>query len=154
MAILQARTNPSKFLRNKFPAFLRVKKNLNASKPSEHPPVRGENVKTFRWDHTVGCKYTTSSWHLNGFPNNGGNIDWVNSIFFMKNLNASRPFEHRVRGKIAKRLGGIMGCKYKTSSWYLNGFPDDRNIGSTVESPVLSTCHFIPIVGVGKRGAY
>ena len=24
------------------------KKNLNASRPSEHPPVRGENVKTFR----------------------------------------------------------------------------------------------------------
>ena len=27
------------------------KKNLNASRLSEHPPVRGENVKTFRWDH-------------------------------------------------------------------------------------------------------
>ena len=25
------------------------KKNLNASRPSEHPPVRGRNVKTFRW---------------------------------------------------------------------------------------------------------
>ena len=24
------------------------KKNLNASRPSEHPPVRGENIKTFR----------------------------------------------------------------------------------------------------------
>ena len=32
------------------------KKNLNASRPSEHPPVRGENVKTFlrtRWDHRL-----------------------------------------------------------------------------------------------------
>ena len=29
------------------------KKNLNASRPSEHPPVRGGNVKTFfRWDHS------------------------------------------------------------------------------------------------------
>ena len=28
-----------------------LKKNLNA--PSEHPPVRGKNVKTFRWDHTL-----------------------------------------------------------------------------------------------------
>ena len=28
-----------------------LEKNLNASRPSEHPPVRGENVKTFRWDH-------------------------------------------------------------------------------------------------------
>ena len=30
-----------------------LKKNLNASKPYEHPPVRGENVKTFRWDHRL-----------------------------------------------------------------------------------------------------
>ena len=30
-----------------------LKKNLNASRPSEHPLVRGENVKTFRWDHRL-----------------------------------------------------------------------------------------------------
>ena len=30
-----------------------LKKNLNASRPSEHPQVRGENVKTFRWDHRL-----------------------------------------------------------------------------------------------------
>ena len=24
---------------------------------------------------------------------------------------------------MAKRLGGIIGCKYQTSSWHLNGFP-------------------------------
>ena len=29
---------------------------------------------------------------------------------------------------MSKRLGGIIGCKYKTSSWHLNGFPDDSNI--------------------------
>ena len=30
------------------------KKNLNASRPSEHPPVRGGgNIKTFRWDHKL-----------------------------------------------------------------------------------------------------
>ena len=29
----------------------RLNKNLNACRPSEHPPVGGENVKTFRWDH-------------------------------------------------------------------------------------------------------
>ena len=28
-----------------------VKKTLNASRPSEHPPVKEKNVKTFRWDH-------------------------------------------------------------------------------------------------------
>ena len=32
---------------------LRLKKNLNAFIPSEYPPVRGENVKTFRWDHRL-----------------------------------------------------------------------------------------------------
>ena len=34
--------------------------------------------------------------------------------------------------KMSKRLGGIIGCKNKTSSWHLNGFPDGSNIGSTV----------------------
>ena len=50
-----------------------------------------------------------------------------------KNQNAPRPSEHPpVRGvKMSKRLGGIKGCKYKTSSWHLNGFPDGNNIGST-----------------------
>ena len=33
---------------------------------------------------------------------------------------------------MSKRLGGIKGCKYKTSSWHLNGFPYGGNIGSTV----------------------
>ena len=28
-----------------------LKKNLNASRPFEHQPVREKNVKTFRWDH-------------------------------------------------------------------------------------------------------
>ena len=30
-----------------------LKKNLNASRPSEHPSVGGESVKTFRWDHRL-----------------------------------------------------------------------------------------------------
>ncbi|CAM9899582.1 unnamed protein product [Ascophyllum nodosum] len=34
---------------------------------------------------------------------------------------------------MSKRLGGIKGCKYKTSSWHLNRFPDADNIGSTVQ---------------------
>ena len=38
-----------------------------------------------------------------------------------------------VRGeKMSNRLGGIKSCKYKTSSWHLNGFPDGNKIGSTV----------------------
>ena len=35
-------------------------------------------------------------------------------------------------GKNVKRLRGIIGFKYKTSSWHLNGFPYGGNIGSTV----------------------
>ena len=30
-----------------------LKKNQDAPRPSEHPPVRGENVKTFGWDHRL-----------------------------------------------------------------------------------------------------
>ena len=54
--------------------------------------------------------------------------------FLKKNQNAPRPSEHPpVMGeKMSKRLGGIKGCKYKTSSWHLNRFPDADNIGSTV----------------------
>ena len=29
------------------------KEKLNASRPSEHPPVRGKSAKTFRWDHRL-----------------------------------------------------------------------------------------------------
>ena len=51
-----------------------------------------------------------------------------------KNQSTPRPSEHPpVMGeKMSKRLGGIKGCKYKTSSWHLDRFPDADNIGSTV----------------------
>ena len=35
------------------PGIISLKKNQNASRPSGHPPVKGENVKTFRWDHRL-----------------------------------------------------------------------------------------------------
>ena len=45
---------------------------------------------------------------------------------------------------MSTRLGGIIGCKYKTSSWYLNGFPmmvvtlgQQYNIG---EKPTVILC--------------
>ena len=52
-----------------------------------------------------------------------------------KNLNASRPYKRpSVRGENipGSIIGGIVGCEYKTSSWYLNEFPDGSDIGSTV----------------------
>ena len=53
---------------------------------------------------------------------------------FKKNLNASKPFEHPPSAgeKLSKGLGGNIGCRDKTSSRHLNGFPDGSNIGSTV----------------------
>ena len=30
---------------------------------------------------------------------------------------------------MSKPLGGIKGCKYKTSSWHLNGFPMEITLG-------------------------
>ena len=54
-----------------------------------------------------------------------------------KNQNASRPSEHPpVRGGECQNVylvGGIKGCKNKTSSWHSNGFPDRNSIGSTVQ---------------------
>ena len=69
--------------------------------------------------------------------NHESSLEFVSgiSMFLKKNQNAPRPSEHPpVRGeKMSKRLGGIKGSKYKTSSWHLNGFPDGSNIiGSTV----------------------
>ena len=48
-----------------------------------------------------------------------------------KNQSAPRPSEHPpVMGeKMSKRLGGIKGCKYKTSSWHLNRFPMQITLG-------------------------
>ena len=61
----------------------------------------------------------------------GYNCQWC----FKKNPNASRPSEHPpVRGgKMSKCLSGIIGCKDKTSSWHLIGFPNGSNIGSRVQ---------------------
>ena len=51
-----------------------------------------------------------------------------------KNPNEPRPSLSipQSGGKMSKCLGGIIGCKFKTSSWHLNGFPDGSRLGSTV----------------------
>ena len=66
-------------------------------------------------------------------PNSSVSVETL-TVNLKKHQNAPRPSEHPpVRGKIiSKRLGGIIGSKYKTSSWHLNGFPYGSNIGSTV----------------------
>ena len=49
-----------------------LKENLNASRPSEHPPVRGEKMSK-RLRGIIGCKHKASSGHSKGFPD-GSNI--------------------------------------------------------------------------------
>ena len=64
----------------------------------------------------IGYKYEATTWHLTGFPN-GSNLG------VKKKQNAPRASEHppvRV-GKVSKHLGGIKGCKCKTSTWHSNG---------------------------------
>ena len=58
----------------------------------------------------------------------------ISPICLKKNQSTPRPSKHPpvMGGKMSKRVGGIKGCKYKISSWFLNRFPDADNIGSTV----------------------
>ena len=51
-----------------------LNKNMIASKPSEHPPVRGEMSKQRLLGRIIGCKDKTSSWYLNRFPHGSSNI--------------------------------------------------------------------------------
>ena len=65
---------------------------------------------------------------------------WGMNEYLKKNQNAPRPSEHPLvrGGEMSKRLGGIIGCKYKTSSWYLNGFPDGTVVTYNVgEKPTV-----------------
>ena len=84
-----------------------------------------ENTHTHT--HPVMCNLINTHIH----PIKAGN---QNKQCLKKNQNTPRPSEHSpVMGeKMSKRLGGIKGCKYKTSSWHLNRFPDADNIGSTL----------------------
>ena len=52
-----------------------LKNNMNASRPSEHPPVRGKSVKNL--GGIIGCKKDkTSSWHLSVFSDGNNNSNF------------------------------------------------------------------------------
>ena len=70
-----------------------------------------------------------------------------------KNQKAPRPSEHpRVSGKkMSKRLAGIIGCKYKTSSWQLNECPDGSNIGPRVYGNVEEEFTAIPYTYINRH---
>ena len=90
--------------------------------------------RDFSWYMPI--EFKDFDWYM---PNEFRDFDWymlieISRSCLKKNQNAPRPYEHPpVReGGMSKRLGGIKGCKYKTSTWHLNGFPDANNIESTV----------------------
>ena len=58
----RASTIPSNML------LLLFKKNLNASKPSEHPPQVEECLKVYKLGGNIGCRDKTSSWYQKGSP--------------------------------------------------------------------------------------
>ena len=77
-----------------------------------HGPI---NVRLSFPAPTIGMKWASWKYQMH-----------IHAQCLKKNLNTSRPSEHPpVRGKMSKRLGGIVGCKIKekTSSWHLIGFP-------------------------------
>ena len=51
---------------------------------------------------------------------------------------------------MSKRLGRIIGCKYKTSSWHSNGFLDGSNIGSTYNTGEKHTVVMLLVIGKEK----
>ena len=64
------------------------KENLNAPRPSEHPPVRGENIKTFiRWDHRLQIQI----------------ISWVGSVIEQVEL----PHEQKNTRRISFLVQGL-----------------------------------------------
>ena len=51
---------------------------------------------------------------------------------------------------MSKRLGGVKGCKYKTSSRHLNGFPDGNNIFVTSTS-IRDGVHQGRLININNR---
>ena len=47
---------------------------------------------------------------------------------------------------MSKRLGEILNCKYKTSSWHLNGFPDGSNISRSYNTGEKYSAGFPKII--------
>ena len=87
-----------------------LRKKLNAAKPPEQSKCLGGNI---------GCKDKKSSTHI--YIHGTKRVPQCLKI----NQNAPRPSEHLpVRGgEMSKRLGGMKGCKYKTSSMAFKRLP-------------------------------
>ena len=82
------------------------KENQNAPRPSEHPPVREKDVKTFRWDHRL--QILGSGVMLNSF---------FLFFLFMENL------DNRVKYLVAGRPGSSEVLRNPLTRWDVSSIP-------------------------------
>ena len=123
-----------------------LKKKQNAPRPSEHPPVRGEKMAK-RLGGIIDCKYKTSSWHWNGFPymvvtlgqqyNIGEKLTVILHTYLNRHAGTPEKLQKQKHCSTLSNMVVIIyccyiGCEDKGTTWYLNGFPDGSNYGSTV----------------------
>ena len=116
-----------------------LKKNQSAPRPSEHPPVRGQNLKTFRWDHRLQIQNLLS--HLNGFLY-GSNIGCCRTVAAVSFYN----LDFRSRQQSGQRWltnfpRGISSDCSPAEGWGSKAFPTALRVaapvkcGSTLLSP-------------------
>ena len=55
-------------------------------------------------------------------------------LYIYINRHVGTPEKHKKQDTITHGSSNIhyKGCKYKATTWYLNGFPTGSNLGSTV----------------------
>ena len=136
------------FFGNGIFTFLYFKKNQNAPRPSEHPPVKGGEMSK-RLGGIKGCKYKTSSWHLNGFSpmkiilSQQCNVGEKPTVYCTLTLITMQGHKKNSKTKqkqccstpshmVVVIIYYYIGYKYKATTWYLTGFPNGSNLGSTV----------------------
>ena len=103
--------------------YLTITRNLEKRKKKE---------KKIHTVHTTGAQ----AQHLSGVTD----PKYAINTEFKQELNASRPpllLSTPQQRKKCQKIFMIIGCKGKTSSWHLIGFPNCSNIGPTV---LLYTC--------------
>ena len=93
----------------------------------------------------IGCEFKTSSWHLNGFPI----VVTLGQQYYVGdkptvildtyiNRHAGTSGKHQIQKQCSTSSSMVViiycyiCCKDKATTWYLNGFPDGSNLGSTV----------------------
>ena len=92
----------------------------------------------------IGCELKTSSWHLNGFSMvlTSGQQYYVGDkptvvLYTYINRHAGTPDKHEKQKQCSSTSSNMvviiyLCCKDKATTWYLDGFPDGSNLGSTV----------------------